>query len=537
MSDDQGKQQGLWGWMLESPGDRLGKGLLLPLAVLGAFIGVLLIDVSEEREFVYYDTRTHEPVGRAEFERDETGAVEKRVRVTYWEKWSGFEGAAIERAVDRFNKTNEKRIYVKLTLLGDITEKIRIATAGGDPPDLAGLYSVDVPVFAAQNALLPLDEQMAKAGISADQFVAAYYDLCVYRGKTWALPTTPSTWALHWNKKLFREAGLDPERPPRTIRELDEYARKLTRWKPPRPEKRAGEPDDEFERRLEAWRDRRPQLVQAGYLPTEPGWWKYPWGLWFGGRLWNGKDRLTFDSPENVAAMRWISSYADGEVLKGATYKDLDAFKKMFGGFSSSDNAFFTGKVAMEMQGVWMARFVEKYAPADFEYGVAPFPAAEDPDRPGEPILENISVAEADVIGIPRGAKHPAEALEFIKFMYLGLPTAEGQARRKGIEVLCLGHGKHSPLDETSPGWYENHPNKYVKVFEMLAESPNCRQIPQIGTWRECARAWNHAFDNVWAREATPQEALEQIQGEMQRRLEQDIRRIRALEQRAEQNE
>ena len=41
---------------------------------------------------------------------------------------------------------------------------------------------------------------------------------------TWTdpLPTTPATIALHWNKKMFRDAGLDPNRPPRSIAELDE---------------------------------------------------------------------------------------------------------------------------------------------------------------------------------------------------------------------------------------------------------------------------------------------------------------------------
>ncbi|NIR02910.1 MAG: extracellular solute-binding protein, partial [Gemmatimonadales bacterium] len=48
------------------------------------------------------------------------------------------------------------------------------------------------------------------------------------RGRMYALPTTPASLALHWNKRLFREAGLDPERPPRTLEELDRYADLLT---------------------------------------------------------------------------------------------------------------------------------------------------------------------------------------------------------------------------------------------------------------------------------------------------------------------
>ena len=445
--------------MFKSPFERIGAGLLLPIAILLGFVAVL-----------HYNTEARSDI------RD------GRVVVTYWEKWSGFEGEAIKQTVDAFNHRQDA-IFVELTLQGDITPKVRIATAGGNPPDLAGLYSFDIPVFAAQNALVPLDTMLADASIGPETYVAAYWRLGVYRGKVWALPTTPSTLALHWNKKLFREAGLDPERPPRTIGELDEYAEKLTRC------------------------DENGRIIQTGFLPTEPGWWKYAWGLWFGGTLWNGHDRITANSPENLAAMKWVLGYVD---RYGAG--ELDRFKKTFGGFSSADNAFFTGKVAMELQGVWMAKFISRYAPEDFEWGAAPFPSA-------VPGLNDLTIAEADMIGIPQGARHPREAFEFIKFM----------ATPEGMEILCGGHGKHSPLRKTSPGWLANHPNKAVGVFSKLGESPNCRRTPPIGIWREYNQAWGRAFDDVWSKKKTPEQALDELQREMQRRFEHELARAKAL--------
>jgi len=447
------------GWLFESPLENLGKGLLLPLALLAGLVAVLV-----------YTPRPG----------DET--KNGRIVVTYSEKWSGQEGNAIKAAVDAFNRKQDS-IHVELTLLGDIVEKVRIATAAGNPPDLAGLYSFDVPVFASQNALMPLDDMLEEAGIGPDTYVHAYWRLGVYQGKVWTLPTTPSTWALHWNKKLFREAGLDPERPPKTIAELDEYAKKLTRF------------------------DEDGHLTQIGFLHSEPGWWKFSWGYWFGGRLWNGRDALTANSPENLRAMEWVKSYVD---RYGA--KELDRFKKTFGGFSSADNAFFTGQVAMEIQGVWMANFIKIYAPKDFEWGAAPFPAA-------VPGLENVTVAEADVIGIPRGAKHPKEAFEFIKFM----------ATPEGMEILCRGQVKNSPLKKTSADWYTTHPNPFVKLFTDLAESPNCLRTPPIGIWREYNVAWQRTFDDVWAGAKEPKDALDELQATMQRRFAHELTRARAL--------
>jgi ABC-type glycerol-3-phosphate transport system substrate-binding protein len=487
-------------WMLERPGERLFGGLLMPVGLLAAFVGVLLINTQSYDEYVWYNPET----GKAYADRRDAGpSPKRRLRITYWEKWSGFEGQAIQDAVDAFNRKPERDedlIFIQMIIQGDISEKTKIAIAGGDPPDLAGLYSVDVPVFAAHNALLPLDEMMADAGIGEQTFVKVYWDLCRYKDRTWAIPSTPSTWALHWNKKLFRDAGLDPEQPPRTLSELDAFARKLTKV------------DDDG------------RLTQVGYLPTEPGWWKYPWALWFGGTLWNGRDRLTFDSPESVRAMRWIRSYSDGTVYQGIGpepigYAELDRFKKTFGDFSTSDNAFFTGKVAMEIQGVWMAKFIDTYAPDGFEWGCAAFPAAAKEGEPGVPILKDVTVAEADVIGIPRGSKHPDLAFTFIEFM----------SRPEGMEILCLGQGKHSPLRKVSGRWYKEHPHPHIQVFEDLGESPNCFRIPPIGIWRECATAWGNTFDDIWSGRETPKDALTELQALMQRRLEREFEKLEAL--------
>ena len=51
-------------------------------------------------------------------------------------------------------------------------------------------------------------------------------------GKYYALPTAVRSLALFWNKTLFKEAGLDPDRPPATLDELVDYAKKLTKRSP-----------------------------------------------------------------------------------------------------------------------------------------------------------------------------------------------------------------------------------------------------------------------------------------------------------------
>lgn len=381
------------------------------------------------------------------------------VTIRYWEKWNGFEADAMRAVVDDFNASQD-RIRVEMTSVSQIDRRLMLAIAGGVPPDVAGVWANTLAVYAENNALTPLDSFAAAAGIDEGHYIPVFWEMCRHVGHLWALPSTPSAMGLVWNKKLFREAGLDPERPPRSIAELEEFNNKLTRRGP------------------------RGELLAVGHLPAEPGWWPATWGWWFGGSLRDGTGRITLDSPENIKAMDWIATYPQ---RFGA--RELMAFRDGFGNFTSPQNPFFTGRVAMVLQGPWIYNFIRNYAPPDFEWGVAAFPSA-DPERwPG------VAIVDADVLVIPAGAKHPREAFEFLRYV-----NSQGP-----MEKLCAGQRKFTPLRVTSPGFLENHPNPRVGDFLALARSENARFTPQITVWNLLQNEMSQAFERVWTgREDAP---------------------------------
>jgi ABC-type glycerol-3-phosphate transport system substrate-binding protein len=411
--------------------------------------------------------------------------VDGRLRITYWEKWTGFEGEAIQRVVDSFN-ARQNRIYVDLITMSQIDRKALVAIAGGDPPDLVGLWSAGMPQFAEKRALMPLEPFMEKAGMRREDFIDVFLELNTYRGTLYGLPTTPATTALHWNKRMFREAGLDPDCPPRTLAELDEMAEKLTKY------------------------DENGRLVQVGFTPSEPGWWHWSWGYWFGGRLWDGEN-ITFATPENLAAYEWIESYPE---KYGA--EELRRFQSgVAGQFASPQNAFFSERVAMVIQGVWMANFIQTYAP-DLEWGAAPFPSA-------VPGLENVTMAECDSICIPTGARHPEEAFEFIQYL----------CSHEGMEMLNLAQKKFTPLKEVSPEFLADHPNPYIETFIDLAESPNVFHSPIMSIWFEYNDEITPAFDRVMFGQTSPEDAVAHVQkrvSAMWRRTRERIERRAAAE-------
>jgi ABC-type glycerol-3-phosphate transport system substrate-binding protein len=429
-----------------------------------------------------------------------------RAVVHYWEKWTGFEEAAMQAVVDDFNRSQD-RIVVKMLSVGEVERKFMLATAGGDPPDVVGLWTSSIPEFSEKGALTPLNGMLERAGVKREDYIPVFWDLCSHHRFMWALPSTPRSNALHWNKKLFREAGLDPETPPRSLDELDAMSEKLTIVDIDRAGKtvhvRFPELTDE-EKRAKHFK-----LVQAGHLPQEPGWWMPLWGYWFGGRLWDGERRITATDPGNVAAFEWLRQHAEKYGVE-----NLQSFRASFGNFTSPQSPFLSGKVAMALQGVWMYNFIEKFAP-QLEWGAVPFPA-KDPRQ-----FPLMTIVEADVLVIPKGARHAREAFEFIRYVNTQGP----------MEKLCLGQRKFSPLAKISDEFVQNHPNRYIRTFIELANSPDAHYVPRLSVWAEYNDEMNVAVDQVTALTTAPRAALDLVQQRMQWRLDRVMRRWDAVKE------
>lgn len=430
-------------------------------------------------------------------------------RVVYWEKWAGFEGAAMDHIVALFNERERERarlepgyrpIEVERVTVSSIEQKLLVAIAGKNPPDVAGSYGYLVAAHADKGALTDLTPLLEPAGIRRSDYIERYFDLGVHRGKVWALPTTPASLALHWNKRLFRDAGLDPERPPRTIEELDEFAERLTVWEVRMPSGerrivRGYTPDIPPERK---------RLLQVGFLHTNPPWWPYGWGSYFGGKLVEG-DRVTTDSPENVRAFEWIAART-----KKLGVEPMQRFESGLGKFGSPQNPFLAGKIAMQLQGVWMYNYIDKYTPG-MQWGVAPFPHPAD-----RPDLRNSTLIETDTLVIPRDSRHPQEAFEFIRFVQ----------QQEIMEELCLGQRKFSPLKNVSEEFWAKHPHPHIRLFRDLALSENAFTTPKVGVWYEYVREMRAALDAIDSLSTPPREALAEVRKRMQVSLDRERRSI-----------
>jgi multiple sugar transport system substrate-binding protein len=388
------------------------------------------------------------------------GVPKGRVELTYWEKWTNREGEAIQAVVDHYNQTQD-RVWVHRIPVADITSKAMVAIGGGDAPDLVGLFTYNVPQFAEAGAIMAMDEFDAALDDGQPPFDPAAYapavrGLLSYRGRQWVGVNTCYTLGLYYNRDHFREAGLDPDAPPRVLSELDVLGEALT----------ARAQDGRVER--------------AGFLQNMPGWWPTIWPIFFGTDVYDpAADTCTIASDTCVRAYEWVQATA----RRFGPAQTKSFMSQFLRSNHSAQDPFISGKVSMTLQGPWLANFINAFNPG-LDYAAAPFPITD--ELAGTGTLPGL--IEADVLAIPRGCPHPAEAWTFFKYMQ---STAVQ-------ETLARAHCKPSPMRTTTPGFATGHGNPYVDAFDAIAKSPDVKFLPQTRVWKRFSDLSGSVFDAIW---------------------------------------
>ena len=134
-------------------------------------------------------------------------------------------------AVEKFEKENpDIDVTVELIPFQGWAEAAIIAAMGPQPPDVMEMVGEvgDMPLLADKGLLEVLDPYMEKTGIDPNDFFPGVWQIGQFKGKTIAIPFRIWSGALYYNVKMFKEAGLDPDNPPKTWDEILEYAKKMT---------------------------------------------------------------------------------------------------------------------------------------------------------------------------------------------------------------------------------------------------------------------------------------------------------------------
>ncbi|PZD97444.1 ABC transporter substrate-binding protein [Paenibacillus sambharensis] len=398
-------------------------------------------------------------------------AVEK-VELDFWTFWgSETRRPIIEKIIQDFNQSQD-RITVKHTYLpwGDIWTKNLAAIAAGNPPDVIVNDIATVAQRAENKQAADLSAYTRKEPVE-DRFFPELWQAVTHEGKPYALPFNTDTRFLYYNKEAFREAGLDPEKPPGTWAELEEYAQKL--------DKKNG---DRYER--------------IGFYPT---WGNWGWDSWMinadnGRGFVDQEGNVTIHTPRKVEALKWINNWTDR--LGSST---VNAYKAEFG--EQQSNPFIAGKVGMIIEMATFYTQLRDYG-QDVDFGIAPIPEYEEGSG-------HYSSGGGFVVEIPYGSDHPDEAWEFIKYLtdveaqkYWAVKNFDNIAN---IEASRQAAGSDE-LSETGRMVYSEAVRNLdvTKMFPIPAFAPDYRSL------------LNPQADAALQGDKMPEEALEQAQEDVE---------------------
>jgi sn-glycerol 3-phosphate transport system substrate-binding protein len=156
-----------------------------------------------------------------------------QTEIDWWHSMSGALGTKLEAIVSDFN-ASQSDYSVTPVFRGEYEESMVgtiAAFRANQQPVLVQIYEVGTgTMMAAQGAVYPVYQLMADTGMSFDPgaflpAVVGYYTDT--EGNMLSMPFNSSTPVLYYNKNVFTEAGLDPEVPPKTWAEVEEFSQKI----------------------------------------------------------------------------------------------------------------------------------------------------------------------------------------------------------------------------------------------------------------------------------------------------------------------
>lgn len=391
------------------------------------------------------------------------------VDILYWTAWTGHEFDVQKRLIREFNRTHPK-IHVRIISTGINHQKVNIAFATGSGPDVcSAVWSTELAGFAHRGVLEPLDSYMAKSGRSGSEFMPGVWRSLVYKGHPYALCATTNALFMVYNRKIFRDCGLDPNHPPTTIDQLDKAVSQVTKY------------------------DNSGEFIRYGFRPVGLDIWAYV----FGGRWYDpATGKITANDPKNVECLRWMVSFA-----RKYKINKMQAFELSFGSESSENASFFTGKQAIWITGGWVEQFIDRYA-KDTDWGYCPLPSP-----PGG--RERFTPVSGSVFCIPSASKHKKEAWEFLNWI----------CGDYAVKQFCLELKNIPPLKAVAAEpVFQNSP--LMKFTIGLAGGKNAFGAVPVPIWQQYQIEISRAEDYAVHGKADPKRLLDDLTARMQVELE-----------------
>ncbi|WP_353677438.1 ABC transporter substrate-binding protein [Rosettibacter primus] len=310
-----------------------------------------------------------------------------KIVLTFWHGMMSSSIPALNKLIEEFEKSHPNiKIKAQTIPNGDAgIQKIMTALQSNTAPDISWIYADYLEDLVKANAIYPMKEFIeSENGLTKEEIEDIYPALRIYaswKGTLYSIPMEATNLAMIYNKTLFREAGINPDKPPNNWDELYEYAKKILK---------DFNNDGIFER-------------IGFFIPVFPstgsrnGWmvWQFRPFIWQAGGeiIEEDQSKVIFDSEAGIRALTlWKNLYKEQNLSRIT---------------SDFDMLFVSGQLGMAMDGPWsLPRYKELLKNIDWAF--APLPAGP---------VKRATIVGGEYLAIFKQSRHPKEAWEFVKWI------------------------------------------------------------------------------------------------------------------------
>jgi multiple sugar transport system substrate-binding protein len=382
-------------------------------------------------------------------------------QLTMWVRHT--DGEPVQKLVDLYNESHENQI--KLTVIpGDaFQQKVGAAAGSKSLPDILGADVVYSPNYVDQGIFRDItdlaDGLPFKEDLSQAHQAAASKD-----GKIYGLPLLVDSSLIVYNKTLYEEAGLDPEKPPTSFAEIDEHARAI---------RALGGDTYGF--------------YFAGNAAGSMSYTMMPFAAAA------GEPPLTDDG--TTANIDSESFTAVGDLYRGLYEDDIVPSGAKSDDGTTWSASFVAGKIGILPIGTFVFGALED---VPFEWGVAPLPA---PDGSA-----GSTFVGGDVVGVTSTSKNPEQAEDFLSWALTDEPQLEVWAKGGFLTPrFDLADNEYSAENPVVVQAIEGLKNGYTPSTLPYGEIFNSANGPWLAGWRA------YIFDGDDDGLATAQDEIQKI--------------------------
>ena len=390
------------------------------------------------------------------------------------------EGKAWEQVVQNFNKKYKGKYKVVTEYIprsgsgGGYEDKVNAAITTNSLPDVITLDGPNTAAYAKSKVITPLDDYLKDNNM--EDVLDSIKQQGTYDGKFYAFGYSESNVGIYYNKKMFKEAGIDESslptlKNPWTWDEFKAVSKKLK---------------DHFKEAAIDFRlNSNDEMLPYAYMPL----------IWSnGGRVVNEdgtKAEGYFNSKESTQAVQFIQ----------------DLVKEGYTTVSPVEKGFETGQYPMLLSGSWtIADLQTNYK--DIDFGILPYPVSNKTKK-------LVSPSGSWQLAVTTKSNKKDAAAEFVKFA----------TNTESSEILSLGNSV-LPIRKST---IENIKDKVSEPMRFLMEqnAATAHARPVVVAYPQVSRSFQQAMQDISYYEENPdvQKVLDSRAKEMQTAIDDSLKK------------